>query len=163
MRIAPTVLASSIAMAGCYRPELDRCKVNCTDSCPGALSCLADGYCHAAADRALCTPDTDAAPPDATPPPPVMRALTAGAQHTAPGRKPATLKLTLVAGQTLTEKLALTGAGERPGSGGGSSGRGGSGPGSASAGAGSGSGSAVQKPPPDDDEGVIPAFGNQPP
>ena len=78
MRIAPPVLAIaiSIAMVGCYRPELDRCKVTCTDFCPGAQACLADGYCHADDDTQLCAADNDAMPPSLA-----IRALSAGYAH----------------------------------------------------------------------------------
>lgn len=81
MRIAPTRLAlattMALAIAGCYRPELARCKVTCTDFCPGAQACLADGYCHADDDPQLCA----ATASDAMQPSLAIQALSAGFLH----------------------------------------------------------------------------------
>ena len=50
------VLATAMVLtsAGCYRPELERCAVACTDFCPADQTCAADGYCHAPGDTERC-------------------------------------------------------------------------------------------------------------
>lgn len=67
------MLVVALAMTACYRPELERCVVACTDFCPANQSCLADGFCHAAGDSELCTPDASV--------PPAIGVLTAGERH----------------------------------------------------------------------------------
>ncbi len=71
MRTGLWVVVMAMAMSGCYRPEVDRCSVTCTDFCPGAQSCEADGYCHAAGDSVPCS----------GPPPVKIAKLTAGRHH----------------------------------------------------------------------------------
>jgi hypothetical protein len=57
MRLA---IATSVLLAACYSPQLERCAVRCTvggDPCPLDMTCGGDGHCHTAGDTGTCPLD----------------------------------------------------------------------------------------------------------
>ena len=70
MRMGLAVFVAAFAGAGCYRPDLERCAITCTDFCPADQTCGGDGYCHADGDTEACGVA-----------PPAVGALAAGDHH----------------------------------------------------------------------------------
>jgi len=52
-------VAACLGVVACYALDVERCLIRCADlthACPAGSTCLADDFCHAPDDVAMCTP-----------------------------------------------------------------------------------------------------------